>query len=131
MSKNLPKNSEIAVLEVWILQKFSLPPIMVGALTQCYIKNGGSKIRLHKTLFIYNKNYASKEILRFPEKNTFIKKNVEQSLKERTVKKYNHKSNQFRFFSKFRVFQIVLRGGRKSPIREIRREWEILLGEIL
>ena len=69
--------------------------------------------------------------MRFPEKNTFIKKNVEQSLKERTVKKYNHKSNQFRFFSKFRVFQIVLRGGRKSPIREIRREWEILLGEIL
>ena len=43
---------------------------MVGALTQCYIKNGGSKIWLHKTQFIYNKNYAPKEILRFPEKNT-------------------------------------------------------------
>ena len=36
------KNSEIAVLEVWISQKFSLPPTMVGALTQSCIKNGGS-----------------------------------------------------------------------------------------
>ena len=45
------QNSEIAGLEVWILQKkLSLPPSMVGALTQSYIKNGGSKIRLHKTL---------------------------------------------------------------------------------
>ena len=45
MLKNLPKNSEIAVLEVWILQKISLPPAIVGALIQSYIKNGGSKIR--------------------------------------------------------------------------------------
>ena len=34
------------------MQKFSLPPTMVGALTQPYIKNGGSKIRLHKTLVL-------------------------------------------------------------------------------
>ena len=32
------------------MQKFSLPPTMVGALTQSYIKNGGSKSRLRKTL---------------------------------------------------------------------------------
>ena len=32
------------------MQKFSFPPTMVGALTQFYIKNGGTKIRLHKTL---------------------------------------------------------------------------------
>ena len=47
---NRKKNSEIAVLEVRILQKFSLPSTMVGALTQSYIKNGGIKIWLHKTL---------------------------------------------------------------------------------
>ena len=50
MLKNPPKNSEIAVLEVWILQKFSLPPTMVGTLTQSNIKNGATKIWLHKTL---------------------------------------------------------------------------------
>ena len=50
MLKNPPKNSEIAVLEVWILQKFSLPPTMVGALTQSNIKNSATKIWLHKTL---------------------------------------------------------------------------------
>ena len=32
------------------MQKIFLPPTIVGALTQSYIKNGGSKIRLHKTL---------------------------------------------------------------------------------
>ena len=47
----MPKNSEIALnFEAWILQKFSLPPTIVGVLTQSYIKNGGGKIRLHKTL---------------------------------------------------------------------------------
>ena len=35
-------------------KKFSLPSIMVGALTQSYVKNGGSKIRLHKTLERYS-----------------------------------------------------------------------------
>ena len=34
------------------MQKFPLPPTMVGALTQSYIKNGGNKIGLHKTLTI-------------------------------------------------------------------------------
>ena len=51
MVKNYPKKHEIAVLQVWVLQKFSLPPTMVRDLTQSYIKNNGSKIRLHKTLF--------------------------------------------------------------------------------
>ena len=36
------------------MQKFSLPPTMVGALTQSYIKNSGSKIQLHETLMTYS-----------------------------------------------------------------------------
>ena len=49
-NNNKKNNSEIAVLEVEFCKKFSLPPTMVGALTQSCIKNGGSKIRLHETL---------------------------------------------------------------------------------
>ena len=54
MLKYSHKNSKIAVLEVWILQKKILSPTMVVALTRSYIKDGGSKIWLHKTLiYIY------------------------------------------------------------------------------
>ena len=38
----MPKNDETAVLDFWLLQKFSSPQTMVGDLTQSYMKNGGS-----------------------------------------------------------------------------------------
>ena len=62
------KPSKIAVLDVWILQKFSLQPTMVDALAQSYIKSGGSKIQLHKTLH-WSQNFTKiiiSQVLKHP-----------------------------------------------------------------